>query len=52
MKVVYMQETLNLIAHTDPSQVQNLIAAGEVKITQQEINYLLITLQHEDTTVQ
>jgi hypothetical protein len=48
MKVIYMQETLHLISNGRAREVENLIASGEVKQTEEGINYLLTTIEDED----
>ena len=44
MKVIYMQQTLNLMSYGRAKEVEDLIASGEIKKTEQGIIYLL-TLQ-------
>jgi hypothetical protein len=42
MKVIYMEQTLNLMAHGRAREVEKLIASGQVKQMQEGINYLII----------
>ncbi len=42
MKVVYMEQTINMLAQIDPKLVNNLIQSGKVKQTESGINYLVI----------
>jgi hypothetical protein len=42
MKIVYMEQTINWIAHVDPEKVNALIQSGKVKQTESGINYLVI----------
>lgn len=42
MKTIYMQQTLTMMANGKAREVDELIASGEVKQTQDGINYLLI----------
>lgn len=48
MKVIYMEQTLNLISHGRAREIEELIASGQVNQTQEGINYLVI--QDGDTT--
>jgi hypothetical protein len=48
MKVIYMQETLQFMANGRTREVENLIASGEVKQTEEGINYLLTIIENED----
>ena len=50
MKVIHMQHTLQLMANGTAREVEKLIASGEVKQTQDGINYLLTIIQDEDRT--
>jgi hypothetical protein len=50
MKVIYMQQTLQLMANGRAREVENLIASGEIKHTQESINYLVTIIQDEDRT--
>lgn len=47
MKVIYMQPTIELMSHGNARQVEDLITSGQVKQTQQGINYLLTIVQEE-----
>jgi hypothetical protein len=42
MKVIYMEQTINMIAQIDPEGVNRIIQAGTVKQTESGINYLVI----------
>jgi hypothetical protein len=42
MKIVYMEQTINWLAHVDPEKVNALIQSGKVKQTESGINYLVI----------
>ena len=42
MKTIYMQQTLTIMANGKAREVDELIASGQVKQTQDGINYLLI----------
>lgn len=42
MKVLYMQQILTLMSHGRAREVEELIASGQVKQTQDSINYLVI----------
>lgn len=42
MKIVYMEQTLGLIAKIDPTLVNQIIESGKVKKTESGINYLVI----------
>ena len=42
MKIIYMEQTLNLMSHGRAREVDNLVKSGQVKQTQQGINYLVI----------
>jgi len=42
MKVIYMEQTINMIAQIDPERVNSLIQSGTVKQTESGINYLVI----------
>lgn len=51
MKVIYMEQTLNLMAQGGPQYleyVNDLVALGQIKTTEQFGNYLVI--QHTDGT--
>lgn len=49
MKVIYMQDTIQLMSHGNAQGIEDLISSGEVKKTEQGINYLLTIIQDEDT---
>lgn len=49
MKVIYMERTIALIP---PREVEQLISSGEVKKSEQGINYLLTTIDDGDSIVQ
>lgn len=49
MKVIYMQETLTLMSNGRAREVENLISSGQVKQTENGINYLLTIEEDEDT---
>ena len=42
MKVIYMEQTINMIAQIDPERFNSLIQSGTVKQTESGINYLVI----------
>ena len=42
MKVIYMEQTLALIAHLDIEMANKLVSQGEVKQTESGVRYLLI----------
>ena len=51
MKVIYMEQTLNLMAQGGPQYleyVNDIVALGQIKTTEQFGNYLVI--QHTDGT--
>jgi len=51
MKISYMEQTLNLMAQGGPQHlvyVNDLVASGEIRTTEQFGNYLVI--QHTDGT--
>ena len=51
MKIIYMEQTLNLIAQAGPQHleyVNDLVALGEIKTTEEFGNYLVI--KHSDGT--
>jgi len=48
MKVIYMQETIQLMSHGRAREVEELIASGIVKQTEEGINYLLTIIEDED----
>lgn len=48
MKVIYMQQTLQLMTNGRAREVENLISSGEIKQTQQDNNYLVTIIQDED----
>ena len=52
MKVIYMQQTLHLMSHGRAKEVEELIASGEIKKTQQEIIYLLTIVEDGDSGIQ
>ena len=48
MKVIYMQETLQLMSHGRARGVEELIASGIIKQTEEGINYLLTIEEDEN----
>jgi hypothetical protein len=42
MKTIYMDQTIKLIARTDPAYAQELIKSGQVKETEDKVPYLVI----------
>ena len=48
MKVIYMQDTLTLMANGRAREVEDLISSGQVKQTESGINYLLTIIEDED----
>ena len=51
MKVVYMQETLQLMSNGRAKETEILIASGEVKKSEQGVNYLLTIEEDGDSIV-
>ena len=51
MKVIYMQETLQLMSHGRAKEVEELISSGEVKKSEQGVNYLLTIEEDGDSIV-
>lgn len=49
MKVIYMQPTIELMSHGKAREVEDLIASGQIKKTEEGINYLLTIIEDEDT---
>ena len=49
MKVIYMQDTIQLMSHGNAQGIEDLISSGEVKKTQEGINYLLTIVEDQDT---
>jgi hypothetical protein len=49
MKVIYMQDTIQLISKGNAQGVEDLISSGVVKQTEESINYLLTIIEDEDT---
>lgn len=49
MKVIYMQQTIQMMSNNNAKAVDELINSGTIKQTQAGINYLLITIQDEYT---
>jgi len=49
MKVVYMEQTLAMIAYFNKEEADSLVKAGQVKQTESGIRYLLIE-ENESTT--
>ena len=52
MKVVYMQETLQLMSNGRAKETEILIASGEVKRSEQGHNYLVINVEEEEEDVE
>ena len=50
MKVIYMQQTIQLMSHGNAQGIEDLISSGVVKQTQEGINYLLTIIEDEHTT--
>lgn len=50
MKVLYMQDTIQLMSHGKAREVEDLISSGVLKQTQEGINYLLTIIEDGDTT--
>jgi len=48
MKVIYMQQTIQLMSHGNARQVEDLISSGQIKQTQEGINYLLTILEDDE----
>jgi hypothetical protein len=51
MKVIYMQETLQLMSNGRAREVEELISSGEVKKSEQGVNYLLTIVEDGDSIV-
>ena len=51
MKVIYMEQTLQLMSHGRAKEVEILIASGEVKKSEQGVNYLLTIVEDGDSIV-
>jgi hypothetical protein len=51
MKVIYMQETLQLMSNGRAKEVEELISSGEVKKSEQGVNYLLTIVEDGDSIV-
>jgi hypothetical protein len=51
MKVIYMQETLQLMSNGRAKEVEELISSGEVKKSEQGVNYLLTIEEDGDSIV-
>lgn len=49
MKVIYMEQTIQLMSHGRAQEIEELISSGEVNKTQEGINYLLTIIEDEDT---
>lgn len=49
MKVIYMQDTIQLMSKGNAQGVEDLISSGVVKQTEESINYLLTIIEDEDT---
>lgn len=49
MKVIYMERTIALMSHGRAREVEDLISSGEVKKSEQGVNYLLTIIEDEDT---
>lgn len=49
MKVIYMQPTIERMSHGKAREVEDLIASGQIKKTEQQIIYLLTIIQDDDT---
>ena len=48
MKVIYMQDTLQLMSHGNAREVEELISTGIIKQTEEGINYLLTIIEDEN----
>ena len=48
MKVIYMQQTLQLMSNGRAKETELLIASGQVKQTQDGVNYLLTIIEEQD----
>lgn len=51
MKVIYMERTIALMSHGRAKEVEDLIASGEVKKSEQGVNYLLTIEEDGDSIV-
>ena len=47
MKVIYMQQTLQLMSNGRAKETDILIASGQVKQTQDGVNYLLTIIEEQ-----
>ena len=52
MKVIYMQQTLNLMSYGRAKEIEDLIASGQIKKTEQELIYLLTIIEDGDSGIQ
>ncbi|CAB4125370.1 hypothetical protein UFOVP54_122 [uncultured Caudovirales phage] len=52
MKVIYMQQTLHLMSNGRAKETEILISSGQVKQTQDGINYLLTIIDDGNSIVQ
>jgi hypothetical protein len=51
MKVIYMERTIALMSHGNAKAIEELISSGEVKKSEQGINYLLTIVEDGDSIV-
>lgn len=51
MKVIYMERTIQLMSHGRAKETEILIASGEVKKSEQGVNYLLTVVEDGDSIV-
>lgn len=51
MKVIYMERTIALMSHGRAKEVEELISSGEVKKSEQGVNYLLTIEKDGDSIV-
>lgn len=48
MKVIYMQDTIQIMSKGNAKGIEQLISSGVVNQTQEGINYLLTIIHDED----
>ena len=51
MKVIYMERTIQLMSNGRAKETEILIASGEVKKSEQGVNYLLTIVEDGDSVV-
>ena len=51
MKIIHMQDTIQLMSRSNPKEVEQLIGLGHVTKLDQDINYLVTTIHDGDSIV-